>query len=115
MITVTGSRRSPCFRVAISLKGSRSCFPDDPFGPRSPASGQFLSRTLPRRLPLTADGPEFGQGLGPALGVGLQDQCLLAELSRLDAPAFDFVVERLPANAITCAKFAHRKCLSGRE
>src|SRR5262249_53134234 len=84
-------------------------------GPGSPASGQFLSRTLPRRLPLTADGPEFGQGLGPALGVGLQDQCLLAELSRLDAPAFDFVVERLPANAITCAKLAHCKCFSGRE
>src|SRR5258708_8585427 len=47
MITVTGSRRSPCFHVAISLKGSRSCFPDDPFGPWSPPTGLFLSRTLP--------------------------------------------------------------------
>src|SRR6516225_11466426 len=58
---------------------------------------------------------ERGKRRGPLLGVRPEDDRLLTELLRLDASALHFIVKCLAADAVTCAKLAHRKCLSGRE
>src|SRR5262249_15280280 len=56
-----------------------------------------------------------GKGRGPVLGIRPENDRLLAELLCLDASALQLIVEGLAANAVTCAKLAHRKCLSSRE
>src|SRR5262249_41929177 len=108
MITVTGSRRSPCFHVAISLKGSRSCFPDDPFGPWSPPTGLVFSCTRLARL-LAADGPKLGQGCRPDLSIGAQDERLAAELDRAQPAGAYLLIRRLTADPIRITKVFERQ------
>src|SRR5262249_53983538 len=51
-----------------------------------------------------ADGPQFGQGRRPDLGIGAQDQRLAAELNRAQSASADLLIRRLAADPVRITK-----------
>src|SRR5262249_36643047 len=61
---------------------------------------------------LEADGPKFGQGRRPGVGIGSQNDRLLRELECPQAATLHFAVKRVTTDAIARAELADGKCLS---